>query len=477
MLTAIASVRTFLLDLRLATRSITQFSRVAAERGAERNRRVALAGVTAAAARVVQIGASLITVPLALRYLGTERFGLWMTISSVLLMAGFADFGLGNGLLNAVAKAHGKDDIEGIKKAISSGFASLCCIAGVILILFLSIYRFVSWADLFRVTSPTARLEAGPTLMTFAICFALNLPSGAIQRTQLALQEGFLTDLWQLLGSVMTLLSLLLGIWLRVGLPVLVLAIAGAPVLATALNGIFFFGIRRPDLRPRWRLASLQTVKQIMSVGVLFFVLQVVGSLAFSADGFVVARTTGAVNVPEYVIPQRMFSLITMAITMFLTPLWPAYAEAKSRGDGAWVKHTLYKSMTIALSISGVAAVGLLIVSRGLIHWWAGPTINPPMVLLAGLAVWTVMDSCGNALAAFLNGSGFLRPQIFVAATFGISCIAAKVYLARRFGSEGLPWATIFTWGLINFIPLMLYARSKLQQMTGSKSDSGAMHS
>ena len=124
-MSAIASVRTFLLDLRLATRSISQFSNVAAERAAERNRRVALAGVTAAAARVVQIGASLITVPLALRYLGTERFGLWMTISSVLLMAGFADFGLGNGLLNAVAKAHGKDDIEGIKKAISSGFASL----------------------------------------------------------------------------------------------------------------------------------------------------------------------------------------------------------------------------------------------------------------------------------------------------------------------------------------------------------------
>ena len=236
--------------------------------------------------------------------------------------------------------------------------------------------------------------------MTFAICFALNLPAGAIQRTQLALQEGFLTDLWQLLGSVMTLLSLLLGIWFRVGLPILVLAIAGAPVLATALNGIFFFGIRRPDLRPRWRLASLHTVKQIMSVGGLFFVLQIVVSLAFSADGFVVARATGAVNVPEYVIPQRMFSLITMAITMFLTPLWPAYAEAKSRGDGAWVKHTLYKSMTIALSISSIAAIGLLIVSRGLIHWWAGPTINPPMVLLAGLAVWTVMESCGNALAA-----------------------------------------------------------------------------
>src|ERR1700689_3291918 len=191
-MSAIASVRTFLLDLRLATRSISQFSNVAAERAAERNRRVALAGVTAAAARVGEVGASLITVPLALRYLGTERFGLWMTISSVIVMADFADFGLGNGLLNSVAKAHGKNDVDGIKKAISSAFASLCVISGVLLILFFSAYGFIPWADFFRVTSPAARLDAAPTLMVFAICFALNLPAGIIQRTQQGLQEGFI---------------------------------------------------------------------------------------------------------------------------------------------------------------------------------------------------------------------------------------------------------------------------------------------
>jgi O-antigen/teichoic acid export membrane protein len=66
---------------------MAQFSNVAAERGAERNRRAALSGITAATARAVQIGASLLTVPLALRYLGNERFGLWMTISSVIVMA------------------------------------------------------------------------------------------------------------------------------------------------------------------------------------------------------------------------------------------------------------------------------------------------------------------------------------------------------------------------------------------------------
>ena len=53
-------------------------------------------------ARIVQIGTLLVTVRLTLKYLGNERFGLWMTISSVLAMAAFADFGVGIGVLNTM---------------------------------------------------------------------------------------------------------------------------------------------------------------------------------------------------------------------------------------------------------------------------------------------------------------------------------------------------------------------------------------
>lgn len=462
---AIAGIRRLTLDVRLAAGSKRSPGDSPLDREAERNRRAALSGITAALARIVQMGSSLITVPFAIRYLGNERFGLWMAISSFLAIAGFADFGLGNGLLNSIARAQGKDDTEGVKRALSSAFASLCFISALMLVLFFVAYRFVPWADFFRVTSATARLETGPTLIVFTLCFALNLPAGVVQRAQMGLQEGFRTNTWQLAGSLLALMGLFMGIWFRVGLPVLVCAIAGAPLVATALNAFFFFGVRRPDLRPRWSLVSIDTTKQVMSIGGLFFILQIVVAVAYSADSVVVARTLGAVNVPEYVIPQRMFSLITTMAAMFVTPLWPAYAEAISRGDTVWVRRSLYRSMVIVLLLTGAVSLLLLLASHKLIYWWAGPTVNPPMLLLVGLAIWTVMESCGSALAAFLNGSGFLYFQIVTAGIFGISCITAKIYLARRLGIAGLPWATIITWGLLNFIPLMFYVRWRLGRL------------
>ena len=81
------------------------------KRGQDRVRRAIHTGGISVFARVAQISTSLITVPLALKYLGNERFGLWMAVSSVLAMASFADLGVGNGVLNTVTTAYGKDDI------------------------------------------------------------------------------------------------------------------------------------------------------------------------------------------------------------------------------------------------------------------------------------------------------------------------------------------------------------------------------
>jgi O-antigen/teichoic acid export membrane protein len=448
-------------------------SRTPSSRGSERIRRAALTGGAATLARVVQVGTSLITVPLTLKYLGNERFGLWMTISSVLTMAAFADFGVGNGVLNAVAKAYGRDDVEGIRKAVSSGFAVLNIIAVVLLSCFLGIYHFVSWGDFFHVVSPQARREAGPALVVFAVCFTLNISMDIVQRVQLGLQQGYRYGLWQLSGSLLGFVGVLVGIWMRVSLPVLVVAIAGAPILSTALNAIHFFGFVLPELRPKLMLVSREVISQIARLGGLFFVLQLAVAVSFSADNFIIARTLGPVNVPEYSIPQRMFALITMMSAMLIAPLWPAYGESISRGDITWVSRTLRVSLLAVLAISLVASASLLLFSSRLIYWWVGSRIHPPFFLLLGLAVWTVFNCCGDALASFLNGASVIRFQVVIASIFGVGCLTFKIFLIRRYGIEGIPWATILSYGLFVVIPYAIYVPQIVRRLQSSTESVG----
>ena len=443
-----------------------------AERSAARHRRAAVTGITSGVSRAVRIGVTFITIPLTLHYLGNQRFGLWMTISSVLAMAGFADFGVGNGVLNTVSTAFGKDDWDGIRGAISSGFAVLTLIGAVLLALFFSIYRFVDWGNLFRATTADARAQAGPAVLVFVVCFALNIPLDVVQRAQLGLQQGFLTNLWEIFSSVLILVGILAVVHFHLSLAALVVAFAGAPVLGTWMNAGYFFGVSRRDLLPHLHLVSRQAIDKITRLGGMFFVLQLVVAVSYSADNFIIARILGVADVTVFSIPQRMFSVITVVVTMLMMPLWPAYGEAISRGDMLWVRHTLTRTLLGVFAFTSIVSATLLVFSNKLLLWWVGPGIHPSFLLMLGLAVWAVLSNCGSTLSMFLNGAGIVKFQVIVAAIFGIGCLLTKIVFTHLYGISGVPWATIVTYSLLSALPCALYVPRLLGRMEAHASQS-----
>jgi Polysaccharide biosynthesis protein len=137
----------------------------ARERTHRRGKHIKFTIFTGLMARASSMLVTIISVPLALSYLGNERFGLWMTATSVVSMLAFADFGIGNGLLSAVAEASGRDDLEAIRRYISSGFAILIAIAVCMLLLFFSTaYPLVDWAHVFNVHTSTPGRRRGRQL-------------------------------------------------------------------------------------------------------------------------------------------------------------------------------------------------------------------------------------------------------------------------------------------------------------------------
>jgi O-antigen/teichoic acid export membrane protein len=174
-------------------------------RSKERYRRVFLTTAASGLSRGVSITTTLISVPLALKYLGTERYGLWMSISSVIAILGFSDLGINSGLINGISRAHGKDDRQLAKQYVSSAFFLLASMAVVIGTIFAALYGWIPWSFLFRVQSSQALAEAGPAVAVTIGCFLLNMPAGIVNRVQAGYQDGFSANLWSSLGSVMCL--------------------------------------------------------------------------------------------------------------------------------------------------------------------------------------------------------------------------------------------------------------------------------
>ncbi len=66
--------------------------------------------VSGGAARVLSSLLTLISLPLAVRYLGPERYGVWATVVSVAVWVNLLDLGIANSLTNLVSQAYARQD-------------------------------------------------------------------------------------------------------------------------------------------------------------------------------------------------------------------------------------------------------------------------------------------------------------------------------------------------------------------------------
>jgi O-antigen/teichoic acid export membrane protein len=447
-----------------------------AARSRERHRRAILSSLASALARVVAIGALVISVPLTLTYLGTERYGMWMTISSLIAMLSFADLGMGSGLLNKIAHAHGKGDVAAIRRLVSSGFLMFGLIALLVLLVFAVVYPRLSWSSIFNVQGDLAKSEAGPTLAVFVGLFALNIPLGIVGRLQTGLQQSFKVSLWQCAGSLVALTSMMAVIYLKGGLPWLVGAALGAPTVAVMCNSMDFFFRARPDLCPRRSEISGREMRHLMHTGALFLVLQIVAAVAYGSDNVVIAHSLGASAVTEYAVPEKLFGLIAVGIGIALAPLWPAYGEALSCGDVRWVRSVFIRSLLVAIGSAAVISIILVLLAPKIITLWVGHVVNTPFLLLAGLGLWKIIEAGGNAMAMLLNGANVIRAQLFAGVLTGLSALALKVVLVDRIGVAGAVWASIIAFSVFSIVPLSVWAVPKALGIrpTESEGDVGA---
>lgn len=424
-----------------------------------RIRRVAATAATASVSKVLSMVSLFLSVSLTVRALGAERYGIWMTVGSALSLFTFADLGIGAGLMNLVAHADGSNNREEAARAVSNAFVMLSGIALLWASLFALAYRHVPWSSILNVHSPAAVREAAPTVAVFAGCFAVTLPLSLVERVQFGYQEGSSANLWKCVGSTLSIAALAAAVRARAGLPVLVLAFVGSPILALLANGMFLFGWHRRWLRPTLRRVRLRAIAGLVRIGSAFVALQVVFHLATCVDNLIIAQVMGSAYVGRYAVCARWFSVGVAVVSLVTTPLWPAYREALSRGDSRWIRITVWR--VARLVGFGAAAIAILLVAAGrpAIRVWAGAAMVPSPALLCGLGVWMVAECIRIVVSTFLLAIDIVRVQVWIMAVFALTSIPLKVLLGREWGLPAVAWTGAITTLLFVTVPYLCYLR------------------
>ena len=414
--------------------------------------------------RALSILGTLVTIPLVLNYLGPERYGLWITLTTIFIFLKLADGGVTIGLIALVSRADGTGDLVRIRALCSSAFAVTIGVAAILSGLALLV-RFVDWLWLLKLADPALQAEATAATVVIFISMALAYPAGVVRQARTGLQQGAAANAWDLAGSVLTFTAQLAAIYLKLGLVVLVAVTAFAPVLMNAVSSVVYFAGSGRHLRPQARLASWPIVRALFVAGSMFMALTLVQALSMQIDTVLIARLLGVDKVADYSVVQKLMAQPHLLITLFLIPQFAAYGEALTRGDHDWIVRHLRRTVLVGTVLSVLLCGSLAVLAAPLLKLWIGTVINPPPLLVGSLAVYGVAAAVGSIFTYFYFALGLYRQVILAYAVMIAINIPLALVLIPRIGPAGAAIATATGLVVALIVPSLVLLRSVLRAL------------
>ncbi len=397
---------------------------------------------------------SLILVPLTIQYLNPTKYGIWITLSSVVIWFSFFDIGFGNGLRNKFTESVSKGDHQLARIYVSTTYAIITGLIGVVLVLFLIINPFLNWTKILN-TTPDLAGELSVLALIVFVFFCFQFVLQLLTTVLTANQEPAKASLFNLIGSMLSLVLIFILTKISDGnLIYLATALSAAPVLILAVSSVWLYRTKYKKYAPSFKLVSFRYARNLMDIGLQFFVIQIGALILFQTDNIIITQLFGPQEVTVFNTAYKLFSVVIMIFTIIVTPLWSAFTEAYTKSDFLWIKSTMSKMKKIWL-LQIILTVLILISSSWIFNFWVGDQVKIPFTLSLSLSLYVIVCTWQSIHVYLLNGIGKIKLQLYLVTISGIVNIPLSLFLGKKFGLAGITFANtllFFIMGIFFYI-------------------------
>lgn len=376
---------------------------------------------------------SLILVPLTINYINPSRYGIWLTMSSIVGWFGFFDIGLTQGLRNKFAEAKAKKDDSLVQIYVSTTYAILSLIFSCIWALFILVNRFLNWPTILNVSVNMAR-EVNILAVIVFTYFCLNFVLRIITSLLTADQKPAISSFVELVGQVIALISVvILAKTFEGSLIKLAFALCASPILVMVFTNLILFKGAYNKYRPTISQVKFSYASDLFNLGLIFFIIQVAGIIQYQTANVIIAQNFGTSEVTSYNIVYKYFGVLSMIFTIFLIPFWSASTEAYNKNEIQWIRNGIhrYNQLNIFLLIM---AIIMLVFSDTIYRLWIGEgKVNIEFSLSLWGFIFYNVSMFGGKYVSFLNGISALRIQFFASVISPFLYIALALLLIKQY--------------------------------------------
>lgn len=385
--------------------------------------------------RTLSIVLNLLTVPVLIRILGTNDYGIWIALSSVLAWMNFFDFGISQNLQNKIASTLALGKLKETKILVSSTYMVISLLMFTAFIILSIISTNVDWATLLNAEQGKSEVLKWCALIilgSVASQIILKLVSSVL----FAYQK---TNLIEFIGVINQIVTLLATIYLSkltiLDIPILAVAIIYGviPFIIWLCSNIIFFKFSFKLVSPSVPYIKVSKFGNILKSSSNFFVLQIYSLVLFQTDNIIVANLFNPSYVTTFSLTTKYYSMITVLSSVMLLPLWSAISEAYANHELQWIKDTLNKKLLVWF---GLVVLGILMFSfaEELIGLWTQTEIKIPSELSILMMMYTLVLAYNNIFGIILNAASKFRIQILIVSVVVVTNVPLAYLLVKGAG-------------------------------------------
>ncbi len=427
-----------------------------------RSNRIRLAISTSVISKGVTVLVQLIAFPLAVHALGTERFGVYVLVTTGLAWLSVVYSGLGPGLARGIALSAAKPDPTEEARYFSAA----------IVLTSLFVLGLVASVAVYGAFRPLTGILLGGKSLLYAQEVRSALPlvlgivgiqllGGVADSSRAGYQEQFVTNTWGIVGNLMSLAALVWAVRYWPTVTGMVAAVYGVAALVR-MGNVTSLLVRRPYLVPRPRLLTSRHLAAVLHTGAAFMVLQLGVFLNQQVSLLVVGRMKGPVLVGVFAVQFRLFAVLGGMIQMIIQPFWPAVIDAHARDDRAWIASAYRSLVRYSVAYAAVCAVVIALFGGLLVRHWVGRELVADRSTQGLMGLYFLLCIWPQPHAALLIGLGRYWFPAIVSLAENLLMIGLATLLIPAGGAMGLALAFCLANLLTSAWAIPAFARTTL---------------
>lgn len=407
--------------------------------------------------KLLSIIISFINIPLTIKFLGTEEYGVWITLFTTLTWINTLDVGIGNGLKLKLTKSLSNNNYDDARRYMATSYFLVSAISFIMFLLGFFVLRGLDFTSIFGTNKLSNSYLFDMVIISFLFAI-INFIFSLYKQLLYSINKSELINLSSFLLQVI-ILCCIVAIDGSDNKLIDIAIIYGVSNLVVSFVFTFYFFYTNKNLHIDHHFFDVDKVRSVTKIGGKFFIIQISSVIIYSTDNLIVAHNLSASHVTNYSLVSQLFMAFLVFWYTLSAPLVSLFINAYSKNDMQWIISVLKKLHAVFFCLIPLVMVCIYF-GRDIIFMWTGLQLDYSSNLFLYFGFFTLIRVFGDIFLGFINAVGSLNIQMYSILLGSLFNIPLSIFFVVNLGmgESGVILATCISLSLVTVAaPLQTY--------------------